>query len=413
LGSRTASPLIAGLAAAALTALPGPARSETVGYFEAGPEYLDGQAYASVEPGLQYESEALRLSLAVPLRLRLNSSLTSRDGLLRTEDWDDLSDAGRVLRRFELQLAQRAFTLHLGALAHATIGHGTIVNGLASSLDPDSLPLGAQARVVVGALAVDLLGSDLFAPGVVGASATLEPLSLWGEVNDRLHLSLSLIADPSAPQPSGFPRATVYGAGLDLAVLRTREVRIAPYFDANGRGKGFGLHAGVLADLSLGPAELGLKAEWRRTSGSYLPDYFDIAYSIERLSYLTSDPRPKAGVDGGTFNSWRGEMRLVAGPVTVAAALAGREQERWDGSLVLSTAIGPLDLAAFAALRSFTWGNAPDRLYLLAEGRYRLGSYLYLWAMGGQLERLEGSSGGEAAEPSLQAAMGIGIAAAP
>lgn len=387
-------------------------RAETVVYLEAGPELLDGQGFAALEPGVSFESRLLEGRLGLPVRLRLNAHLASRDGMLRREDWDSLSDAGRLVRRVELSIAERTFTLRLGALAHEASGHGTIVNGLGSSLDPDSLPLGAKARLVLGPLALELLGADLFAPGAVGAAATLEPLSLWGEQNDRLHVNGSFFADPSAPARGDSARALVYGLGVDLAVLRGRQMRLAPYLDANGRGSGFGLHAGLLADLALGKADLSLKAEWRRAKSPYLPEYFDIAYPIERHLYFAGGPvEPKADAAPGTSNSWRGEARLVVGPLAMAASLSGRGHSRYDAALVVNLGAGAFDLAAFVALRGFEWGHNPEKLYLLAEGRYRLGSYLYLWASGGQLYRLEEErSDGRG---SLGIATGLGVALAP
>ncbi|MGI5861738.1 MAG: hypothetical protein ACOX6T_06725 [Myxococcales bacterium] len=404
--------LLAAFGALAASLAAAPSRAETVVYLEAGPEYLDGQAFAALEPGVSFESRLLEGRLGLPVRLRLNAQLASRDGVLRREDWDDLSDAGRVVRRVELSLAERTFTLRLGALAHEAAGHGTIVNGLGSSLDPDSLPLGAKARLVLGPLALELLGADMFAPGVVGGAATVEPLSLWGDQNDRLHVSAAFFADPSAPARGDSARALVYGLGIDFAVLRSRQARLAPYFDANGRGTGFGLHAGLLADVALGTAALSLKAEWRRAKSPYLPEYFDIAYPIERHLYFAGGAlEPKADAALGTSSSWRGEARLAVGPLSVAASLSGRGRSRYDAALVANLGAGPLDLAAFAALRGFEWGHAPEKLYLLAEGRYRLGSYLYLWASGGRLYRIDEER--RDGRSSVQVATGLGVAVAP
>jgi hypothetical protein len=399
-------------AAASLTvaaAAPGTSRAEATVFVEAGPEWLDGAGFGSIEPGFAFSSDALEVQLGLPMRLRLNGPLAARDGLVRGEDWDSFSDAGRVLRRFELALAERTVTLRMGPLAHQFVGHGTLVNGLASSLDPDSVPVGARGRVVLGAVAAEALASDLASPGVVGGALVLEPLSLWGEVNDRVHFGASLFADPSAPRAAGAPPAVLYGVGLDLGLVRNRWVRLSPYFDANGRGEGFGLHAGLLADLSLGPVDLSLKGEWRRARAPYSPEYFDVAYSLERsdLSARAEAPLAKADAGRGTSNSGRGELRLVAGPLSAAASFSGRGAGLWDVSLVIEASAGELEVAAFLAARAFSLQRDPERVLASAQARYRLSPYLYAWADASRLFRaLE-------RRPILQAAAGMGFAFQP
>lgn len=385
-----------------------------LGLLELGPEYFDGEVFALVAPGVRVGWESLEVELALPLRLRANASLARSRGVLRAEDWDSRADLGRALRGAHFVAFERSLALRLGALAHRDVGHGTIVSDFGNSLDPDRQPLGFSGRVAVGAFAVEALASDVLGPGVLGAMASVEPLSLGGAApDDRFHASLSVFSDWAAPR-GGAPRAVIYGLGLDAAVFRSDRLKLAPYLDLNGRGGGFGLHAGLLADLSFSGVELSLRGEWRRAQLPYQPEYFDLAYPIERWALRTlavDDGRralPKAELASGVRNGGRAEVRIRAGAFAASGSLSRRVTGENDATLVGSLAIDTLELAAFAAARAFAFGHNPQRLFAMLEARHRFSPFLHAWVAAGQVYRI----GGAEAKPAAQLGAGIGGAIA-
>ncbi len=400
---------------------PRAARAATplIGYLEAGPELVGQEWFASLAPGLSYESEIVSLHLEAPLRLRMNPRLAAERGALRTADFDELSDAGRVLRKLDLTLAERRVVIHLGELAHESLGHGTILSGYANSLDPARLPVGALARVVAGAMALDLICSDLLAPGLLGGSLTLEPLSLGKELNDRLHLASTALFDRGAPASPASAPVLVYGVGMDVAAYRSQMLTVAPYLDANGRGNGFGLHAGLLADLRLGPVELSAKGEWRRSKTPYQPEYFDVGYLYERFDaerFLDADgasvPVPKADQAFPTANGWRGELRARASAMSAAVSASTRGRGLYHLSAMVDADFGHFDLAMSAAVRGLEDGRA-EKVFVAAEARTRVGGYFYVWAHGGQLYTVAAAAAGAIAEPITQLGLGLGAALSP
>lgn len=405
--------LAAGLAALAC----GAARAEpprALALLEVGPEYLDGEVFGLISPGARVDWESLQVELALPLRLRANASLARSRGLLRSEDWDSRADAGRALRSAQFVAFERALALKLGALAHRDLGHGTIVSDFGNSIDPDRQPLGFSGRAAVGAFAVEALASDVLGPGVLGAIASVEPLSLGrGAPDDRMHASLSFFSDWTAPR-GGAPRAIVYGLGMDVAVYRAEHVKLAPYLDLNGRGDGFGIHAGLLADLSFSGVELSLRGEWRRAQLPYQPEYFDLAYPIERAALRTlwteegSRPLPKAELASGVGNGGRAEVRLRVRGFAASASLSRRATGENDASMVGSIELDSLEVAAFAAARAFAWGHNPQRIFAMLEARHRFSRFLHAWVAAGQVYRL----GAEGAMPAAQIGAGIGGAIA-
>jgi len=374
---------------------------------EAGPEYFGGEYYAALVPAFTLESEPVSLELDVPFRLRLNPALSRGRGVYRTEDWDGLSDAGRVLRRLEVRLGNRTFVGRLGALAHETMGHGTIVSDYGNALLPDAQPVGLSARLAAGPVVAQVVGGNVLGLDLTAASVGLEPLSLWGAPNDRMHLALSAAVDWD-PQAVTTRRAAVFGASLDATVLRRKEARLAPYADFNTTARGgHGLHLGLLADFQIASAvELSLRGEYRHTRGPYQPEYFDLAYPLERASSLVEPEAlaagaslAKADVPFRTDDTWRAELRLRVGPVSFAADVRSRGRDPFtralvhDASGVLEVEAGPVSASAFVAARQFDWGHNPGRVLALGEVRYRILPNLHVWTVGGRSYRLEGAGG--------------------
>jgi len=380
---------------------------------EAGPEMLGGEYFLVLDPAFVYEADRFAVELAAPLRFRMNATGVREHGLLRREDWDERADAGRALRRVELTLGERVFTLRLGALSHRTVGHGTLVNGYGSSLDPDRLPLGGVVRLVLGGLAVETLVSNLLGPGLFGVSVSLEPLSLGSDVNDRVHLGAAFFWDPPAPRGPDAPSAAFFASSFDVAVVRTKSLKLAPYADLNGRRGGIGIHAGVLADVLLDPVEVSLKAEWRRTDGSYQPEYFDLAYSLEREVGRVGEPEGKADDAFSPSHGWRAEMRAAFPGLAATASVSRRASGMHDASCVMNLDVAGVELAALAAARDFSFHADPRLVLTLVEARWRVHPYIYVWGLAGRLYRVQPAEEGRALVGINQLGAGVGVALAP
>lgn len=370
---------------------------------EAGPEYFGGEYYAALVPAFTLDSEPVSLELDVPFRLRLDSNLSRQRGVYRTEDWDGLEDAGRVLRALDVRLGNRTFVGHLGALAHETLGHGTIVSDYGNTLLPDAQPIGLSARLAAGPVVAQVVGGNVLGLDVTAASVGLEPLSLWGEPNDRMHFALNAAVDWD-PRARTTQYAAVFGASLDGTILRRKEAKLAPYADFNSTARGgHGLHVGLLADFQISVVELSLRGEYRHTRGPYQPGYFDLAYSLERTTALVEPASvvasgaslAKADLPFRTDDTWRAELRLRVGPVSFAADLGSRGRDPFtralihDASGVLEVEKGPVSISGFVALRQFDWGHNPGRVLAQAEVRYRILPNLHVWTVGARSYRLD------------------------
>ena len=378
------------------------AATEGVLSLEVGPEYYGGEYFADIVPAFSLDAKFLSFEIDAPFRLRLNSALSNTRGFWLREDYDALSAAGRVLRRVDVTLGERTFVGHLGALSHQTLGRGTIVDDFGNSLMPDSQPVGLTARLAVGPVAVEALGANLLGLDVTALSVAIEPLSLWGAPNDRMHVALSAAVDWDA-QAQVAQRLAVFGASGDAALVRTEPVKLAPYVDFNSTSRGgHGLHVGVLVDLKVDWLELSLRAEYRHTRGPYQPEYFDLAYPLERANALVEPVSldvaslAKADIPYGTNDSWRAEVRARIGPLSLSVNVDDRGRDPFtgarvtDASAVAQVETDKLSVAAFAAARQFDWGHNPGRVLAFAEVRYRITPYLHAWTIGGRQYRLDG-----------------------
>lgn len=368
---------------------------ELTGFVEAGPVWFE-DGYVLVEPGLAWESEALALELTAPLLLRVIDFGGGDRGPLRRADWDERSDYGRFLRRFSLTLADGAVVLRAGALSWERIGHGTLFSGYSNTLNPDRHPAGAALTLAAGPVTAQAIWSDLLASRAGGGALVFEPLSLIGDApNDRVHLIVQGGLDLGAP---GTQALALWGLGIDAAVVRSTLLRLSPYVDFNRRGSGSGLHAGLLADLTIAGVDVGLRAEWRRTWGPYQPEWFDLAYEIEREDLLGA---PKAAHDFGVGNGWRAEARVQYRALSIALASSSRGPDVQDASASIGAEVGDLSFALFGAARAFDDARAPDKVFALGEVRYRFGDYFHLWLEGGRIHRLMPREGGGVSAPAV------------
>ncbi|MCK6552862.1 hypothetical protein L6R52_43965 [Myxococcota bacterium] len=304
---------------------------------------LDGDLFATLRFRLNLHREGWGLGLGLPLRFRLDDRATpavgDHLGILRAEDWDHWSDALKILRYAYVGSPDRTGPYHarIGELHGLTIGHGSIVHRYYNGFDIDRFRLGTNARIEAGPFGAEVVASDLLRAGgdlgLAGGRLTLAPLSVMngkGEYSDRFVVGASLMVDAHAPVElervprlgvgvpppviTGVPGHTlpgsvvvdgdnipvprheravaVLGADVEYTVIDDEIVRITPYVDANkifhgGRGKG--LHLGVLWSfqfpLVVGPLDVRVRTEYRRTDGDYLAPYFGTLHEVERFDF--------------------------------------------------------------------------------------------------------------------------------
>lgn len=346
----------------------GAERAETgpwlFGSFEAGFEELRSDGYLRLDVRLGFETDLpafgcddsgadapcrspFRAALQAPLRLRMIDGEPQDDGVIRREDWDEISDVGRVIRRVEYGSADDAIHAKIGELGPATLGHGTLMNAYYNVITPGGYQLGVTGDADFETGGGELVVDNAFGPEVVGARVFARPLVIAEEAGsdnidgaDRWEAGVSVVGDLSAPYSLRDPSQTaVVGPerrprtvesrgtallGLDMSYRLVDEESwsLTPYADANHHVQlGSGLHAGSRGEWALtSDISVQARAEFRWMGPSYLPGYVDPLYEVDRYQMTgwgTSLPAPRLRVAaddsrGSTLGAY-GEWTLAAG----------------------------------------------------------------------------------------------------
>jgi len=395
-------------------------------FVEAGGAALAGEGFALAEPGLEWRTADLALSVGAPLRV------TAGDGgpALRERDFDERSELGAVLRVLTYGEEGERLRLVAGATPVHTLGHGALLTGYRPALDPDHRRASARVTLALGPLELDALAGDVLAAKLYAGRAALHLGTLFG-FEDRLTLAAQVVADPAAP--AGPARAldetgsalgpttpeTLGALELELVLVRSKPFALAPYADLAGRqGGGLGLHLGTTADLRFGAGHanvLALRAEWRRLQAGYLPSHFDGFYELERHAFPTRQgpTKSEAADDSPAGDGLLAEARLSRGG---GLAVAARVEGRGHGPISAELGVELVDLAgtslavllarrgAFSALDLL---DPEGDAWLLLEARTSVGDHLYLFGTGAQLYQL-----GESLrpEPIVEVSVGLGAA---
>ncbi|RDV39933.1 hypothetical protein DV096_05050 [Bradymonadaceae bacterium TMQ3] len=377
-------------------------------------------------------SALFHAALQVPLRLRLADRSPEQNALLREEDWLELSDYLRIIRRLEYGTLNDPLYVRLGELGGASLGNGTIIGGYYNVITTDHYRLGLRAHLDLKRAGIELLTNNLASPNLIGLRAHLRPTTFIEDAPralDRLQLGVTLVSDLRAPtdlerNPDGSALAgptreplvessqptTLLGLDLRFNLLERARITLTPYLDLNAHiGLGSGLHAGLLWRQNIAdPVELSARLEYRRLSDRYLPEYIDPLYEVSRFQTLSpTEPGlagPKLRVARSTAPSTRHGAQAwvqarLAGILTLSAAF---EDAQGPGNAALRTRAAlqltkRLQLGAFyykAHLDGPTHESATEGLFDLngaltvAEGRLGVWGPIYAHAQYGGLWQL-------------------------
>jgi hypothetical protein len=243
-------------------------------------------------------------------------------GGLRSRDWDETTDFGRIIGELGYGDGTGPVTVILEPLHGLSLGVGNLVSRYASTVDPDHWRTGLRVHLDWRPAGVDAFIDSFLDPAVMGARAVVRPF-FWADdrgIFGRFEIGGSVVADLSAPSSMvprgmdvvGLPihdtRAVVAGS-LDIRwpVLRLAQVEVTPYGAWSRVDGADGGHVG----LALGAAPIKklrfvLTGEWRWLGPGFVASWFDDLYMADRHDF---DGVPKAAATDRLVQSRQG-MRL-------------------------------------------------------------------------------------------------------
>ena len=340
-------------------------------------------------PGQDCES-FLEASFQIPLRLRIADREPEQGEILRREDWSDVSDFFRIIRRIEYGSADDPLHLRAGELGSANLGHATIVNGYYNVITTDHYRLGIQGRADQPEWGAELLVNDISHPNLVGIRGQARPSQLYDPDSDRRRVAVgaSVVADFNAPTrlatigdepaiagPDHLPvvedelATLIYGADVEWEAIRKDDWSLTPYADLNHHSRvGSGLHTGLLWSHDFGDSlRLSSRLEYRLLLDRYVPDYIGPLYEITRYQHPAYDEPGLAGPKLTAAVSFDSATRHGG---------FGQVQARFADLFTLS--------AAFSDATGPTGADLRLRASIDYEDRARFGAFYYQFVPGEQ-----------------------------
>ncbi|MEE2960226.1 MAG: hypothetical protein VYA34_05730 [Myxococcota bacterium] len=310
--------------------------------FRLGAEVLDADVYATLDPGLAVYSKTLSFSFHVPLRLlavdarRLGAGEVEYGGLkIRRQDWDEVSDYGKIIRFVTMGRKEDRFYLSLNSLRPASIGHSLVMDKYQSNMDIDRTMTGLLFDAYNDYAGFQFQMNDVtFSNRILGALAFIKPLSFVSDnVNEKsLSVGIEYLSDLKAPlcvqkslsddtcvrggghqadlndsslnqtfvrshEKSGLPvvRTGVVhslGTSIEYKFLKDKTTDYKLYGTVHkfmNEGGGVGSSLGVLGRLNFGEEyihALRVRAEYIGYGDGFLPDYFDSFYEVNKYSFV-------------------------------------------------------------------------------------------------------------------------------
>ncbi len=388
-----------------------------------------------------FETGPWRIAPRLPLRLRIEDEPPTTDDLIRTEDWDEVSDWARLLAFVQLGRHGDPYYLRYGELNGVTVGHGSLVNRYFNSVDIDHYHGGVFGSVDLGLVGGEALLDNVFDPELLVGRAYVRPFDPldWPLPARKLKLGVTLGADFTAPlavredggklfaDPDWTPEvlsdevAGLFSVDLEVPALSLPHIDVVPYLDfATVDGKGVGFHLGTYVNVRFNKASSWRsRIEYRWLGDRYLPGYVSPFYEIERYSYLGGRPKLRQLRDsevGGAHNGfyYEGDLRLSGlMRYTLIYATSGRKRGHDLLMRLRLPHLGPLRLTLFFARLGFDGFDnlfAADRSVGGASARVLLAEYFFVrTALVNEWWLDRGEDGRQRFETTLNFTLGGGV----
>ena len=314
-----------------------------------GPALIGRDVLLNVDPGFAYYGDMFAVAMHVPMRLlaigNLGDEAEFGEMRVRREDWDEVSDFGKIIRFFSIGRKEDNFYLTLNSLRPATIGHGQILDKYQPNIDVDRSMLGLifDAYNYAG-FQFQMNDVMWFDPEnvnkVIGGLAFVKPLSLFSEhwFATSFSVGAEYLTDLRAPKcikksaDGPCVKGSGYAAGFDPytgeryddSFIRTDSVTGLPYVEETtvaaaglsveakvlkvGRyadlklygtyhqflndGGGAGAAGGFLGRFNAGTKWISafrIRTEYRNFGDGFQPAYFDSLYETEKYSFAAEN----------------------------------------------------------------------------------------------------------------------------
>ncbi|MCP3143857.1 hypothetical protein LXT23_41735 [Pyxidicoccus sp. QH1ED-7-1] len=300
------------------------------------------EGFAQVETTFIIDGGAeFGVNVGAPVRLRLWGG-GERASVVRTEDWDTLSDWGQLVRGLKLGSDTGPLAVWFGGLENYSLLSGHLVRRYSNRTNPDYHPAGGFLLGTMGPLYTDAFVSDVLGARLMGAEFSLDLEQVFfGQSRELACYTLALSAVHDWGHAGGrAPSLTL--AHLDAMVV----FLVRPTYEASvsagwggrpGEGGAWGAVVGAGLDVLTSTLDMKLRLEGRRQHGGFRQGVFGPDYELARFR--------AAGADG---------MPLADAPFPDGYSLYAEAEVGWD-----AVSYGGLQkhLKLSLGAEVFTWGR--------------------------------------------------------
>ncbi len=229
------------------------------------------------------------------LGLNVNLLYNTKNGAIRSVDWDEKYDWARLIRYIRYGRKRDPFYARVGTLDAARLGHGFIMNYYTNEASFDQRKIGLEFDIDFGPAGFETVTNNLGRFEVFGTRAYVRPLKPYIDIPiiKNLTFGATYVTDVDPDSRRGTSDGIhALGFDIELPLLQTKLLNTFTYFDwAKIDTFGSGVALGIEANLRViaGVAEVSAKLERRILGKEFLPSYFDAFYEVERFRPADGD----------------------------------------------------------------------------------------------------------------------------
>jgi len=219
--------------------------------------------------------------------LNINLLYNTKDGSIRSKDWDESYDYFRMIRYIRYGWKGDKFYTRLGTLDGSRLGHGFIMNYYTNEAEYDERKVGLVLDADFGQFGFESITSNLGRLEIIGGRCYVRPLYATNyPVIKNLGFGATYVTDVDPDKNRNSKDGiSEWGLDVELPLISTKALWLGIYGDYAkivdyGSGQAFGgaLHLKRL----LGLLTLEARLERRILGEKFLASYFDAFYEIDR-----------------------------------------------------------------------------------------------------------------------------------
>jgi hypothetical protein len=209
-------------------------------------------------------------------------------GILRKNDWDELSDLGQIIRSLRIGSPDGMVWLRAGAVQLKTLGLGHLISRYSNQDNPEYHPASGAAGLHIGAVKAEFFASDILGARIFSGLAGLELGRMFSNDPgwyDRFWVTAEIAHDVGLAGGKS-PSVTLLHTDVSAVLYRSKIASVQTFVGLGGRIftlPNWGAVGGFSTDIDASGFLLAGKIEVRKQAGGFRQGFFGPQYEISRF----------------------------------------------------------------------------------------------------------------------------------